>query len=189
MAGSTWSNVNTCLEIGIEICRIMEETGAAKGAAEGAEVEKIANGVLLISNDKEVIVAVKKDIAIQALSDAAVAYGTEKGEYLCYNGAAAAIPLYELSRSNDDVRDYIISEESLRATLCGNYPEYVKTHNMSAYPGDKIEDADAPPYLFLQKQLDNESDNIKNEVSAFQEKENVQAREPDIFDEEWEIGD
>ena len=86
-----------------------------------------------------------------------------------YTGAAAAIPLYELSRTNEGVRDYIVSEESLRATLCGNYPEYVKTHNMSAPPGERIEDADAPPCLFLQKQLDNEADKTRSEVADFQQ--------------------
>ena len=45
---------------------------------------------------------------------------------------------------------------------------------MTAPPGDGIADADAPPYLFLQKQLDNEADSTRNEVSEFQE---AQSRE------------
>jgi hypothetical protein len=39
---------------------------------------------------------------------------------------------------------------------------------MAAAPEDQIEDADAPRYLFLQKQLDGAADATRNEVSAFQ---------------------
>ena len=167
MARDLWGNVNTLFEIGIEILRLMEESKKASGQSDGAAVEKIADGVLLMSNDKEILIAVNKDAA-SGLSDAARAMGTEKGEYLCYVGAMTAIPLYELSRDNTGVRDYIVSEESLRATLCGNYPEYVKSYNMTAPPEHRITDADAPPYLFLQKQLDNEADSTRSEVSDFQ---------------------
>jgi hypothetical protein len=80
-----------------------------------------------------------------------------------------------LSRVNDHVRHYIVNEESLRATLCGNYPEYVKTHNMAAPPETHIKDADAPLYLFLQKQLDHAADAIRGEVNAFQEAHNQAA--------------
>jgi hypothetical protein len=131
------------------------------------ETEKITDGVLLMSNSKEILLAVKMDATSLALSNAAMAYGTEKNGYLCYNGAAAAIPLYELSRVDADVRDYIVNEESLRATLCGNYPEYVKSHNRTAPPDARIEDADAPPCLFLQKQLDIIADETRSEVAAF----------------------
>ena len=142
--------------------------GATRSGKETA-VEQIADGVLLMSNDKEILLAVSAETAKAALSEAAVGCGIEKGDYLCYPGAMTAIPLYELSRVNEGVREHIVSEESLRATLCGNYPEYVKTYNMSAPPDARIEDADAPPYLFLQKQLDNEADNTRSEVHAYQD--------------------
>lgn len=64
------------------------------------------------------------------------------------------IPLFELSKTNETVKDVIISEESLRATLCGNFPEYVKSCNISALPEARVKDADAPPYMFLQSHLD-----------------------------------
>jgi hypothetical protein len=126
-----WGNVNTLFEIGIEIYRLMHENDSAKGADKSTEVEQMADGVLLMANDKEILIAVSKETASQ-LSDTARAMGTEKGGYICYNGAAAAIPLFELSQNNESVRDYIVSDESLRATLCGSYPEYVKSHNMNA---------------------------------------------------------
>jgi hypothetical protein len=163
-----WGSVNTLLEIGIEIYRLMHENGSMKGSEKNTSVEKMMDGVLLMSNEKEILIAVSKETANQ-LSDAARTMGTEKGEYLCFIGAATAIPLFEFSRTNDSVRDYIVSEESLRATLCGNYPEYVKTHNMNAPPGEQIKDADAPPYLFLQKQLDNEADKTRLEVAEYQQ--------------------
>jgi len=166
---SIWSSVNTCAEIGFEILRLMAANGKTKGVGKGTEVDTIADCVLLMSNDKEILIAVSKDTASQSLSDAAISYGEEKDGYLIYSGAMTAIPLFELSRHNDSVREYIVSEESLRATLCGNFPEYVKTYNMSAPPGERIEDADAPPCLFLQKQLDLAADSTRNEVSAFQE--------------------
>jgi len=170
MPASLWGNINTCFEIGFEICKLMEQDGKTKGTDKDTEVEKIADGVLLMSNNKEVLIAVKKDTTSQALSDTAVSdlYCEEKNGYLIYNGAAAAIPLFELSKNNDSVRGFIVSEESLRATLCGNYPEYVKTHNMNAPPDEQITDADAPPYLFLQKQLDNAADETRSEVAEFQ---------------------
>ena len=170
-----WGSINTLFEIGLEIYKLTHENhgketanAAVKNAAKDTAVEKMTDGVLLISNEKEILIAVNKETANQ-LSDAARAMGTEKGEYLIYAGAAAAIPLYELSRTNSGVRDFIVSEESLRATLCGNYPEYVKTHNMSAPPDEQIEDADAPPYLFLQKQLDNEADSTRSAVADYQQ--------------------
>ena len=168
---SIWGSINTCFEIGLEIFRLMAENGETKAEAKGTEVEKIADGILLISNDKEILIAVKKDMASQALSETALdeKYGQEKNGYIVFSGAATAIPLYELSQVNSGVRDYIVSEESLRATLCGNYPEYVKTHNMSAPPDEQIEDADAPLYLFLQKQLDNEADSTRSAVSDYQQ--------------------
>lgn len=165
---SVWGNLNTCFEIGLEIYRLMKQSGNTKGASKDAEVVEITDGVLLISNEKETLLAVSRDTAYQSLSETAVFYGMEKNGYICYPGALSAIPLYEMSRINDSVREYIVSEDSLRATLCGNYPEYVKTHNMTAPPDTRIEDADAPPYLFLQKQLDRAADGIRNEVSAFQ---------------------
>lgn len=151
---SLWGNVNTCFEIGIEILRLMEKNGESKGVSGEAKVERIADGVLLMSDDKSVLLAVSKIIAAGVLSDKAREYGKEKDGYLCYGGALAAVPLYEMSQTNENVRDYIVSEESLRATLCGNYPEYVKSHNMAAAPEAQIKDADATPYMFLQKQLD-----------------------------------
>ena len=170
MAQSVWGNVNTCVEIGFEILELMTAKGQVKDRDKDTEVEKIADGVFLMSNDKEVLIAVSKDTAEQALSDTAVSdlYCSEKDGYLIYKDAATVIPLFELARNNDSVRDFIISEESLRATLCGNYPEYVKTHNMNVPPGERIEDADAPPYLFLQKQLDNAADETRSEVSEHQ---------------------
>jgi hypothetical protein len=100
-----------------------------------------------------VLLAVSGEKAAFPLSDTARGYGEKKGDYLCHPGVLSVIPLYELARVNEDVRERIVSEESLRATLCGNYPEYVKTHNMISPPGAWIEDADAPPYLFLQSSL------------------------------------
>ena len=185
---SLWRNFNTCFEVGLEILRVMQENAERKGESKDTAVEKITDDVLLMSNDNEILIAISKDTAKAELSDAAISYGTEKGEYLCYSGAATAIPLHELSKVNAAVRDYIISDESLRATLYGNYPEYVKTYNMSAPPGDGVDDADAPPYLFLQKQLDHEADNARNEVSAFQETENANSHgaynDYDPFDDE-----
>jgi hypothetical protein len=190
MAGSLWSNANTCVEIGFEILSLMEQNGKTKGTDKDTAVEKIADGVPLMSNDNEILIAVKIDTARQALSDTAVspAYCEEKNGYLIYNGAAAAIPLFELARVNAGVREHIVSEESLRATLCGNYPEYVKTHNMAAPPGERIGDADAPPYLFLQKQFDNAADETRSEVAEFQAAQNREAvRGSGIYDDVLEL--
>jgi len=165
---SLWGNVNTCFEIGIEIAKLMEKNGKDKGVSGDSKVEKITDGVLLMSDDKSVLLAVDKIVAADVLSEKAQEYGKEKGEYLCYDSTAAAVPLYELSQKNDNVRDFIVSEESLRATLCGNYPEYVKTHNMAAASETQIKDPDAPLYMFLQKQLDFAADSTRAEVAEYQ---------------------
>jgi hypothetical protein len=60
-----WGNVNTLFEIGIEVYRLMHENGSAKGADKNTSVEKIADGVLLMSDDKNVLIAVSKDAASQ----------------------------------------------------------------------------------------------------------------------------
>ena len=187
---SLWSDINTCAEIGFEILRLMEASGKTKGADGNTKVEKITDGVLLMSNDKDVLIAVSKDTASRSLSETAVSelYCEEKDGYLIYNGAAAAIPLYELSRLSEDARDYIISDESLRATLYGNYPEYVKTHNMNAPPDARIEDADAPQYLFLQKQLDNAADETRSQVAEFQHTHDRDAvKENGLYDDVLEL--
>jgi len=165
---SLWGNVNTCFEIGLEIAKLMEKNGESKGVSGDSKVEKITDGILLMSDDKTVLIAVSKSVASQALSETAIGYGKEKDGYLCYGAALAAVPLYELSQTNENVRDYIVSEESLRATLCGNYPEYVKSYNMTAAPEAKIKDADAPLYMFLQKQLDHAADSTSVEVAEYQ---------------------
>ena len=212
---SIWSNINTCFEIGLEILRLMEEEqrkgnqsekdgiSAKKGTLKGTTIERLSDGVLLMSNDKEILLAVSEDLAQgtlleqdalseqralseqakppkhSSLSETAISYGDEKDGYLRYSWAAIAIPLYELSKTNAAIRDYIISEESLRATLCSNYPQYVKTHNMTAPPGEQIEDADAPPCLFLQKQLDQAADDTHAEV-AEHEMEQANSHDLDI---------
>jgi hypothetical protein len=55
---------------------------------------------------------------------------------------------------------------------------------MNALPENHIKDADAPPYLFLQKQLDNAADSTRNQVKDFQEAHNRENPfERDIADE------
>jgi len=172
--GFLWGGINTLLETGLEIYGQME-AGGGKGAKEGAEVEPLAEGVLLMSNGKEILLAVGKETAGQVLSEQAKAYGADIKGHLCYPGAMAAIPLIELSRHDPGIQRHIVSGESLRATLCGNYPEYVEACNMSAPPGARIEGADAPQGLFLQKQLDNAADSTRSEAYAFQEAHSLAA--------------
>ena len=165
---SIWSDINTCFEIGLEILRLMTETGAKKGEAKGTEVEKLTDGAILVSNANEVLIAIDKSAVKEMLSEEAIKLGHTKGWFLCYPGALAAIPLFELSRNNTEIRELIVNDESLRATLCGNFPEYVKTHNMNNPPENHIKDADAPLYLFLQKHLDNAAGKTRSEVDEFQ---------------------
>ena len=170
LLASIWSDINTLFEIGIEIFRLMSETSATKGEAKGVEVEKLTNGAILVTNDKNIQIAIDKSAAKELLSEEAIKHGHNKGGwFLCFHGAAAAIPLYELSRNNAEIRNLIVSEESLRTTLCGSFPEYVKTYNANAAPENHIKNADAPPHLFLQKQLDNAADKTRIEVNTFQE--------------------
>jgi len=167
---SFWSNANTLIETGIEIYKLMEQTGKSKSFSYDTSVEKITDGVLLISDDKEFLLVINKESKLaKALSDLVISYGEDKAGYLVYPGERSAIPLFELSKIDESIRDYIISEESLRATLCGNYPEYVKTYNAIAPPGVDIRDADAPPSLYLQKQLDLASDEVRFQVAEFQD--------------------
>jgi len=114
--------------------------------------EELTNGAWLINGEN---IYVHRSFALYGLSEAAARLGGKDGEYLLYEGALAAVPLFELSKTSDTARNVIVSEDSLHATLCGNFPEYVKSHNMSALPNARIKDADAPPYLFMQSHLDN----------------------------------
>lgn len=122
---------------------------------ENETLEQVANGVLLISDANSAFLAVHKTLASYELSTVAEEFGKSKDDdYLYYDTTTAAIPLFELSQTNESVKDFVISHESLRATLCNNFSTYVTVYN-SEYAHDKpIENADAPTYMFLQKQLD-----------------------------------
>ena len=146
----------------------MAETGEKKAAAKGTEVERLTNGAILVSNENEILIAIDKTEAKELLSEEAIKLAHTKGWFLCFPGALTTIPLYELSRNNAEIRDLIVSEESLRATLCGNFPEYVKTHNMNNPIENHIKDADAPLNLFLQKHLDNAAGKTRSEIAEFQ---------------------
>ncbi|MCL2189179.1 MAG: hypothetical protein FWC16_09695 [Defluviitaleaceae bacterium] len=188
MPQSVWSSINTLLEAGLEIYRLMSPTAESSKTVGETTVDKLTNGAILVSNDKDVLIAIDKSAAAEKLSEEAIALGHTRGWFLCYHGAASAIPLYELSQKDAHIRKYIISEESLRATLCGNYPEYVKSHNMSNPPEAQIKDADAPPYLFLQKQLDQAADETAALVaSAQQTQTNEFDRRQGIFDDVLEL--
>jgi hypothetical protein len=73
-----WGNVNTLFEIGIEVYRLMHENSSAKGADKNTSVEKIANGVLLMSDDKNVIIAVSKDATSQLSETARAIIGLRR---------------------------------------------------------------------------------------------------------------
>lgn len=123
---------------------------------ENESLEQIANGILLIYDDNTISLAIHKTLANYELSEIATLIGqTKDDDYLYYkDSVTASVPIFELSQTNETVKDYIISDESLRATLCNNIPTYVKIYN-SEYAHDKpIENADAPTCMFLQKQLD-----------------------------------
>lgn len=185
---SLWSSINTLFETGLELLRLMNENSVSKGAWGEAAAEKLAEGVLLVADDKNVMLAIDKSAAQEMLSEEAIKLGQAKGWFLCYPNAASAVPIFELSKSNGKARDCIVSDESLRATLCGNYPEYVKTHNMSTPPEEHIKDADAPPYLFLQKQLDNASFETLAQVAEYQLKyDRAPQMESGLFDDVLEL--
>ena len=186
---SLWTNANTLFEIGLEIYRLMQKDGDPKRKSGDVSVEKITGGAVLMSDSKEILLVINREEKEKMLSSTVISYGKEKDGYLIYHGAKAAIPLFELSKTSESVRDYIISEESLRATLCGNFPDYVKAYNAIAPPGARIEDADAPAGLFLQKQLDIEAYKTRFEVADFQEAYEA-SHEADIFEDvlELEVG-
>lgn len=128
------------------------------------------NEIWMMSNADSFILAIRKDVADQELSSMAHQYGYEKDGHLYFDSGAVAIPLSELSNTwlNTYIKHYIISEESLRATLCTNFPEYVKAYNATVTPNDHITSADAPINLFLQKQLDLAADETRSQVAEYQ---------------------
>jgi hypothetical protein len=154
-------------ETGLEIFRLMEQESETERTFGGIEVEKLMDGAILVTNDNGILIAIDKSVAQEKLSQDAITLGQTKGLFLCYSGVAVAIPLFELSKSHEGVRDFIVNEESLRATLCVNFPEYVNAHNMNALPDEQIEGEDSPPNLFLQKQLDNAAYGTRLEVEEF----------------------
>jgi hypothetical protein len=145
----------------------MEQESETKWTFGGIEVEKLMDGAILVTNDNDILIAIDNSVAKEKLSEEAISHGHTKGCFLCYSGVAVAIPLFELSKFHESVLDFIVSEESLRATLCVNFPEYVNAHNMNALPGEQIEGEDSPPNLFLQKQLDNAANGTRLEVAEF----------------------
>jgi hypothetical protein len=89
-----WGNINTLFEIGVEIYRLMHQSGNTKGESNDTAVEKIADGVLLMTDDKNVIIAVSKDAANQSLSETAREIGVPKGDYLSYTDPSTVIPIF-----------------------------------------------------------------------------------------------
>jgi len=102
---------------------------------------------------------VNKAYAHDNLSQAAIELAEDGDTYIYYENSFAAIPLFELSKKEEAVKNVIVSEESLRATLCSDFPEYVKEYNKSALPGAKINNADVPLNMFMQKHLDEVAQN------------------------------
>jgi hypothetical protein len=62
----TWGNLNTLLEIGIELYRMTRQTNSVEGVSKDVAVEQMAEGVLLIADDQDVLIAVCKGAAKKA---------------------------------------------------------------------------------------------------------------------------
>ncbi|MDR2559195.1 MAG: hypothetical protein LBC86_06600 [Oscillospiraceae bacterium] len=122
----------------------------------GETINELLNGVSILNGED---VYVHKEYIRGNLSEAGLKLGKSNGDYIVFTGTLAAIPLFELAKTNEAVKNVIVSEESLRATLCEDYPEYIKNYNKSALPCAKINNADAPPNMFMQKHLDEAAEN------------------------------
>lgn len=145
--------------------------------------EKLREGVYTLSENSENYLAVHKNIAELFLSPSALNFGRAEGDYFYFNNNVFCIALNELKDSFEEIKNKIISMDSLNATLCTNYPYYVDEYNKFSSQENKINPVDSPINMFMQHQLDKEIEVI--DKAEFEERFNTKYElNENIFDEQ-----
>ncbi|MBD5480355.1 MAG: hypothetical protein HDR14_13905 [Lachnospiraceae bacterium] len=131
----------------------LQETDYLADIAAPDHGQMIQNGIYLVEGEP-VGIAVQEQVAEYFMTVYACEFGRHEGGYLYYDSASSAIPLYELQQVFPEVKKMIVSEESLYATLCQQYPVYREWYNQLVEEGDQIPHTDTPVCLFLKEQLE-----------------------------------
>ncbi|MFI3238744.1 MAG: hypothetical protein R3Y47_12100 [Lachnospiraceae bacterium] len=117
---------------------------------------EVCRGIYVIADGDQNAFAVHNCIAEDYMSEMATDTGVTRGEYKIYDSSTACIPIFELSKSFDEVDAMIIAKDSLYATLQTNFIAYTEEYNELA-PMTPIPDVEAPVNLYLASQCNSNS--------------------------------
>jgi len=124
----------------------------------GAQKEStpMGEGVYFLACEHGGGIAVHENVAYTVMSDySRVEDYVTQGDYRYYGlNKGAAIAIHELSASYPKAFDLITSWESLMHTLAAEFPAYTAYWNSNSSPDKMITDVPAPPFMFLQRHLD-----------------------------------
>lgn len=126
------------------------------------------------------------------LTPYACEFARNENGYYHFPLQAGAIALHELKTVFPECKEWIISEESLNATICQCYPTYRTDYNAIVSEQEQIPDVKAPINLFLQEQLDQEKSQMQNteQEEKLQEfEENMTQEESQGYEEDDEYGE
>lgn len=135
---------------------------------------------------------VAEQLAEHFLTPYACEFARNENGYYHFPLQAGAIALHELKTVFPECKEWIISEESLNATICQCYPTYRTDYNAIVSEQEQIPDVKAPINLFLQEQLDQEKPQMQNteQEEKLQEfEENMTQEESQGYEEDDEYGE
>ena len=187
-----------------EIAKQMEQIrGNGSGAADSlfakiappAETEYViccARDGIYLTGGNEMQLLVAEQLAEHFLTPYACEFARNENGYYHFPLQAGAIALHELKTVFPECKEWIISEESLNATICQCYPTYRTDYNAIVSEQGQIPDVKAPINLFLQEQLDQEKSQMQNteQEEKLQEfEENMTQEESQGYEEDDEYGE
>ena len=160
-----------------------------------AETEYViccARDGIYLTGGNEMQLLVAEQLAEHFLTPYACEFARNENGYYHFPLQAGAIALHELQTVFPECKEWIISEESLNATICQCYPTYRTDYNAIVSEQEQIPDVKAPINLFLQEQLDQEKSQMQNteQEEKLQEfEENMTQEESQGYEEDDEYGE
>lgn len=160
-----------------------------------AETEYViccARDGIYLTGGNEMQLLVAEQLAEHFLTPYACEFARNENGYYHFPLQAGAIALHELKTVFPECKEWIISEESLNATICQCYPTYRTDYNAIVSEQEQIPGVKAPINLFLQEQLDQEKSQMQNteQEEKLQEfEENMTQEESQGYEEDDEYGE
>lgn len=142
-----------------------------------AETEYViccARDGIYLTGGNEMQLLVAEQLAEHFLTPYACEFARNENGYYHFPLQAGAIALHELKTVFPECKEWIISEESLNATICQCYPTYRTDYNAIVSEQEQIPDVKAPINLFLQKQYQFGYTNQESQSTSETEEEGIE---------------